>query len=83
LLEARKMAAISARAFAPLDKLLSLSSRFSTAKTLWVLPKGRSAQQEVGNLKGWRHAFHVEQSMTESQSGIIVGQLFGRKGKSS
>jgi len=83
LVQTRKISVISARAFAPLDKLLGLSSRFSTAETLWLLPKGRSAQQELQDLRGWRHAFHVEQSLTEPQAGIIVGQLFGRKGESS
>jgi len=82
LVETRKMAVISARAFAPLGKLLSLSSRFSTSETLWLLPKGRSAQQELDELRGWRNVFHVKQSLTEPHAGIIVGQLLGRKGKS-
>src|SRR5690606_3801228 len=34
---------ITALAFAPLAKLLSLSARFSTQATVWLLPKGRSA----------------------------------------
>ena len=38
---------ITARAVAPLDKLLSLSTHLSTRKTLWVLPKGRSGQSEL------------------------------------
>jgi 16S rRNA (guanine527-N7)-methyltransferase len=71
---------ISARAFAPLDKLLRLSARFSTSETLWLLPKGRSAQQELHMLSGWHHTFHVEQSLTDDDAGIIVGQLLGRKG---
>lgn len=83
LLESREMGVISARAFAPLDKLLGLSARFSTAETLWLLPKGRSAQQELDDLRSWQHAFHVKQSLTEPQAGIIVGQLFGRKGNAS
>jgi 16S rRNA (guanine527-N7)-methyltransferase len=83
LLQSRNVGVISARAFAPLEKLLSLSSRFSTSETLWLLPKGRSAQQELDELKGWRHMFHVEQSLTDQDSGIIVGKLTGRKGKSA
>lgn len=71
---------ISARAFAPLDKLLALSARFSTADTLWLLPKGRSAQQELSELRGWEHMFHVEQSVTDTEAGIIVGHLGGKKG---
>jgi len=45
LVETRKVDAISARAFAPLDRLLALSARFSTGRTVWLLPKGRSAAQ--------------------------------------
>ncbi|MCB2078771.1 MAG: 16S rRNA (guanine(527)-N(7))-methyltransferase RsmG [Novosphingobium sp.] len=75
--------AISARAFAPLEKLLTLSARFSTSDTVWLLPKGRSAAQELDELRGWRHEFHVEQSLTDPEAGIIVGKLSGRKGKRS
>jgi len=39
------------------------------------LPKGRSAAQELNQLpRSRRSAFHVEQSLTEPGSGIIVGQ---------
>lgn len=77
-LPAEKFDAISARAFAPLPKLLKLSAAFSTPATRWLLPKGRSATQELQELKGWRHLFHVEQSVTDPQSGIITGTLLGR-----
>lgn len=79
--EPRKASVISARAFAPLAKLLLISERFSTADTLWLLPKGRSAGQELLELRDWRHRFHVEQSITDPEAGIIVGQLLGRKDK--
>lgn len=81
LLPDRKYQAISARAFAPLSKLLDLSARFSTRETVWLLPKGRSARQELDQLTGWNHAFHVEQSLTDADAGVIVGTLAGRKGK--
>ncbi len=77
----RPMSVISARAFAPLDKLLDLSGRFSTSDTLWLLPKGRSARDEVEQLRGWQHAFHVKQSLTDPAAGIIVGKLAGLSGK--
>ncbi len=67
-------AIISARAFAPLDRLLDLSGRFSTGDTLWLLPKGRSAEQEVKSLRADRGMFHVEQSKTDRDAGIIVGR---------
>lgn len=65
---------ISARAFAPLDRLVALSARFSTSETRWLLPKGRSAAKEVAGLpKQLRGVFHVEQSLTDAEAGIIVG----------
>ena len=74
----RQMRVISARAFAPLDRLLELSARFSTADTLWLLPKGRSARDEVSRLTGWSHLFHVEQSLTDQEAGLIVGAVSGQ-----
>lgn len=71
-------AVISARAFAQLAPLLALSARFSTTDTTWLLPKGRSAAQELQELIGWRQMFHVEQSLTDAEAGIIIGTLLGR-----
>lgn len=70
---------ISARAFAPLERLIDLAARFSTKDTLWLLPKGRSARQELLELRGWNHTFHVEQSLTDAEAGIIAGTLDHRK----
>lgn len=68
-------AVITARAFAPLGKLLQLSARFSTPATVWLLPKGRSAAQEwSGQPVGVRKMFHVEQSVTDANGGILVGR---------
>ncbi len=80
LMETRKVDAISARAFAPLGRLLALSARFSTGRTIWLLPKGRSAAQELEALtpralSGRRHTLHVEQSLTDAEAGILVGNL--------
>ena len=72
-------AVISARAFAPLDRLVALAERFSTSDTLWLLPKGRSAGQELEALRGWLHTFHVEQSLTDPDAGVIVGRLTGKR----
>ena len=65
---------ISARAFAPMPRLLELAQRFSTKQTLWLLPKGRSAAQDLAALpKNRRALFHVEQSLTDPTAGIIIG----------
>ena len=74
----QKFRVISARAFAPLPKLLDLSARFSTSDTQWLLPKGRSAAQELQELRGWHHKFHVEQSLSDAEAGLIAGQLIGK-----
>lgn len=66
---------ISARAFAPLPKLLRLSAPFSTKTTTYLLPKGRSAAQELAEMPaGIRKMFHVEQSLTDPDAGIIVSR---------
>jgi 16S rRNA (guanine527-N7)-methyltransferase len=65
--------AISARAFAPLPRLLALSAPFSTSRTAYVLPKGRSAAMELESLKpSIRAMFHVKHSLTDPEAGIIV-----------
>jgi 16S rRNA (guanine527-N7)-methyltransferase len=70
---------ISARAFAPLARIFELSARFSTSDTLWLLPKGRSAAQELRELPTRQKSlFHVEQTQTDAEAGIIVGHLAGK-----
>ena len=67
---------ISARAFAPLPRLLALSARFSTKNTFWLLPKGRNAAMELDDAEQhWLLDFHVKPSVTDDQAGIIVGKL--------
>ena len=73
-IETRAAATISARAFAPLDKLIDLSARFSTESTRWLLPKGRNAVKELALLpQAWQNLFHVEHSLTDADSQILVG----------
>ncbi|SNS72164.1 16S rRNA m(7)G-527 methyltransferase [Sphingomonas laterariae] len=73
LVATRPFAVISARAFAPLDKLLALAHRFSTAETQWVLPKGRSAQDELDQVRRtWQGVFRIEPSVTDPAAGVIV-----------
>ena len=65
---------ITARAVAALDRLLKISLHLSTRKTVWALPKGRSAQRELAEAeRAWQGAFHVEPSVTDSDSYIVVG----------
>jgi 16S rRNA (guanine527-N7)-methyltransferase len=65
--------AITARAVAPLAGLLEISHHLSTGKSRWVLPKGRNAQSELAEAeRAWQGMFHVEQSLTDADSRIIV-----------
>lgn len=64
---------ITARAVANLSRLLKLSHHLSTTKTVWALPKGRSAQQELAEARrSWQGDFRVERSVTDADSWIVV-----------
>lgn len=68
-------AVVSARAFAPLPRLVDISARFSTNATEWVLPRGRSAAQDIARLpKSLQTRFHVKQSVTDQEAGIVVAR---------
>ena len=74
-LETISVATISARAFAPLPKLIALSERFSTPQTQWLLPKGRNGRQELLQMpKTIQSMFHVEQSFTDADSVVLIGR---------
>jgi 16S rRNA (guanine527-N7)-methyltransferase len=65
---------ITARAVAPLAELLKISAHLSTRNTMWALPKGRSAERELAEARqSWQGVFHVEQSVTDAESFIVVG----------
>ena len=71
---------ITARAVAPLSQLLGISSHLSTKKTVWALPKGRTALTELAEAqRAWQGAFHVEQSVTDPDSYIVVATGVGKK----
>ncbi len=82
--ETAKFDVVSARAFAPLPKLLTLAERFSTENTHWLLPKGQNAARELSEAQKqieWRGRlkFHVKQSLTDEDAQILAGQLLSRK----
>lgn len=71
---------ISARAFAPLPKLLALAERFSTPGTVWILPKGRNAKSELDAARSsWQGDFRLEPSLTDAESRIVVASRVHRK----
>jgi 16S rRNA (guanine527-N7)-methyltransferase len=65
---------ITARAVARLSKLLEISAHLSTRKTVWALPKGHNAEAELAEAqRTWQGVFHVERSVTDEDSFIVVG----------
>jgi 16S rRNA (guanine527-N7)-methyltransferase len=78
----RPFGVISARAFAPLPRLLELGTAFSTTNTLWLLPKGKNAAVELEALDpSWQGDFRLEPSLTDAQAKIIVASGVHRKAK--
>ena len=69
-----KFEVVTARAVARLSKLIEISAHLSTRKTVWALPKGRSAEAELVEAQHtWQGSFRVEPSVTDEQSFVVVG----------
>jgi 16S rRNA (guanine527-N7)-methyltransferase len=65
---------ITGRAVARMSQFLKLSAHLSTRNTVWALPKGRNAREElVDAQRAWQGVFHVERSVTDADSWIVVG----------
>jgi 16S rRNA (guanine527-N7)-methyltransferase len=78
----RRFDVISARACAPLGRLLQLGTGFSTANSVWLLPKGRNAETELEALDpSWQGDFRLEPSVTDPHAQIIVAEGVRRAGR--
>lgn len=65
--------AISARALAPLDKLLALAARHGRQDTRFVFPKGVRYRDEIAAArKSWRFEIDVQPSTTDKEAVILV-----------
>ncbi|MFA5989740.1 MAG: RsmG family class I SAM-dependent methyltransferase [Sphingomonas sp.] len=66
---------ISARAVAPLGALFAAGAGVSRRNSLWILPKGTTALEEVAQAQqSWHGVFHVEHSITEPGSLIVTAK---------
>lgn len=64
---------ITARAVAPLDRLLGLGLHLAHSGTIWALPKGKSAKSELAEARrSWQCDARSETSCTDPQSAILV-----------
>ncbi len=64
---------ISARAVATVDALFDMTAAFRVPLTTYLLPRGRTGQDEIVKARsGWHGTFHVEQSITDPASTILI-----------
>lgn len=66
---------ISARAVSRVGALLASAVHCARNETIWLLPKGRGAREEVAEARqSWHGMFHVEQSITDPESAIVIAR---------
>lgn len=71
---------ISARAVASVENLLHAAQGCATTATRWLLPRGRLEEGELRQLRQrWGGVFHVEQSLTDAESSILVLDRVSRR----
>lgn len=71
---------ISARAVSRVAALLDSTIHLAHPKTIWILPKGRNAHEEVAQARNsWQGTFHVEQSVTDPTSLIVIASGIARR----
>ncbi|MEQ8824116.1 MAG: 16S rRNA (guanine(527)-N(7))-methyltransferase RsmG [Filomicrobium sp.] len=64
---------VTARALAPLDRLLGLAEPFFGSQTVGLFPKGRDVAQEIETAeKAWRFTYQLIDSLTDPSSRIAV-----------
>jgi 16S rRNA (guanine527-N7)-methyltransferase len=73
---------VTARAVAPLPKLVAMTIPFTDLSTVWVLPKGKSARAELESLPTtWQGQWTTQASVTDPESQILIGRGIRTKGK--
>ncbi len=81
-------AIISARAYAPLERLIPSALHLTDFSTIWLLPKGQNHKNELaiaGSL--WHYESQIEPSLTAPESAILVlknvRKSRGKRGRSA
>ncbi len=63
---------VSARAVASIAALVEAARHVASRDTVWLLPRGRVSPEELADLPQHARVFHVEQSLTDPDSKIVV-----------
>lgn len=73
---------ITARAVAALPRLIEMALPFAHKGTVWLLPKGKSAQTELASLpRAWQGDWEMHASVTDPESQILIGRHIRVKSK--
>ncbi len=73
---------ITARAVAPASALFAMTAHLAHRGTIFILPKGKSAQSELAEAqRSWQGEFRLEQSLTSDDASIIVARHVRQRGK--
>jgi len=73
---------ITARAVAPLGRLIGLGLHLAHSETIWALPKGKSAHSELAEAKrSWQCEARSEPSCTDPNATILVLSKVNAKSK--
>lgn len=73
---------VTARALAPLERLLGLAHRFFNDGTIGLFPKGRDVEREIeAARKDWKFDVRLEQSLTDPEGRIAVIEHLKAKSK--
>jgi 16S rRNA (guanine527-N7)-methyltransferase len=71
---------ITARAVAPLDRLIGMAIHLAHNGTIWALPKGQNAKSELAEAqRSWQCEVRSEASCTNSDATILVLSKVGAK----
>lgn len=64
---------ITARAVASIDKIFAMTRHLTHDGTVYILPKGRSAQSELDEARrSWQGDFRLEPSLTSNDAAILI-----------
>ena len=73
---------ITARALAPFPAIIEMAMPVAHKTTVWVLPKGKTAQSELASLpRTWQGDWQAVASVTDPASKILVGRHIRVSGK--
>jgi 16S rRNA (guanine527-N7)-methyltransferase len=71
---------ITARAVAPLDRLIGMAIHLAHNGTIWALPKGRNTKSELAEAqRSWQCEVRSEASCTDPDSTVLVLSKVGAK----